>query len=234
MQGVLCHLCSFHKRLSGAGCGVLLLLMCFSTEGWGQYLAALTDPVLTKVEKKYGGKARLRVSNWRKLMSGVNASATPIKESSKLNQSNDFFNQIVWVSDKQHWGKEDYWATPIEMLGTNGGDCEDFSIAKYFTLKDISVKTSKLRITYVKALAYNQAHMVLAYYPTPSSDPLIMDNINKKILPASKRRDLLPVFGFNGENLWLAKNRNKKLKNSSQKSLPQWRRLNQKLLSEVL
>jgi len=49
--------------------------------------------------------------------------------------------------------------------------------------------------------------MVLAYYPTPGSDPLILDNLIKKIRPASTRHDLLPVYSFNGENLWLAKER---------------------------
>jgi len=233
MQGGFRHLWLSHKRLSGFGCWVLLSC-CLSSNSWGQYLQNLSDSVLQKVEARYGARAKTRVADWKSLMLANKNSSKPVKERKKLDLSNDFFNRIKWISDQDHWGREDYWATPIEMLGTNGGDCEDFSIAKYFTLKDINVSTAKMRITYVKALAYNQAHMVLAYYAYPSADPLIMDNINMRILPASKRRDLLPVFGFNGENLWLAKNRNKKLKNSSQKSLPQWRKLNQKLLSEVM
>ncbi len=199
-----------------------------------QYIDGINDQVLNKVASKYGPDARTRVSDWKKLMTNNADPQNAVSESKKLKTSNSFFNKIRWVSDQKHWGREDYWATPIEMLGTNGGDCEDYSIAKYFTLKDTHVSTSKLRITYVKAIEYNQAHMVLAYYKTPDAEPLIMDNINLRILPASQRSDLLPVYSFNGENLWLAKARGKKLKASSQRSLPQWRKLNEKLLEEVM
>ncbi|MCV6613692.1 MAG: transglutaminase-like cysteine peptidase [Cellvibrionaceae bacterium] len=212
----------------------LCLSLIYTPLGQAQYLKGINDQLLAKVERKYGSRARTRVADWRKLMSRNANTGKPVSEPKKLRSSNDFFNRIRWVSDQRHWGREDYWATPIEMLGTNGGDCEDYSIAKYFTLKETRVSTAKLRITYVKAIQYNQAHMVLAYYERPDAEPLIMDNINLRILPASRRQDLLPVYSFNGENLWLAKARGKKLKASSQRSLPQWRKLNQKLLAEVL
>jgi hypothetical protein len=47
--------------------------------------------------------------------------------------------------------------------------------------------------------------MVLAYFPTSDSEPLVLDNIRKTIQPASDRSDLLPVYSFNGSGLWLAK-----------------------------
>ncbi|MCV6621485.1 MAG: transglutaminase-like cysteine peptidase [Cellvibrionaceae bacterium] len=220
------------SRFKYAICSLpLILLPQLAT---AQYIDGINEQVLNKVESKYGSSARNRVADWKKLMDRNADPQKAISESKKLKSSNRFFNEVRWVSDQRHWGMEDYWATPIEMLGTNGGDCEDYSIAKYFTLKDTHVSTAKLRITYVKAIEYNQAHMVLAYYETPDAEPLIMDNINLRILPASKRNDLLPVYSFNGENLWLAKARGKKLKASSQKSLPQWRKLNEKLLAEVM
>ena len=195
-------------------------------------LAGLSDKVLARIESLYGGDARQRVGDWQQLMVEVNAQVD-MADTPKMTRSNDFFNQVHWVSDLEHWGREDYWATPIETLATNAGDCEDFSIGKYFTLKDTGVDNEKLRITYVKALEYNQAHMVLAYYPTPDAEPLILDNINKTILPASQRPDLLPIYSFNGESLWLAKARGKKLKANSMVSLPQWRDVNQRMLEEL-
>jgi predicted transglutaminase-like cysteine proteinase len=129
-----------------------------------------------------------------------------LPEGGKLELVNDFMNRTRFLNDIDHWGKEDYWATPIEFLSTDGGDCEDFSIAKYFTLRALGVSDDKLRITYVKELViYNQAHMVLAYFTTPDAEPLVLDNINKTIQPASTRTDLLPVYSFNGSGLWLAK-----------------------------
>lgn len=63
----------------------------------------------------------------------------------------------------------------------------------------------KLRLTYVKALTINKAHMVVSYFDNPKSEPLILDNLNSRILPASQRQDLLPVYSYNGDGLWLAK-----------------------------
>jgi predicted transglutaminase-like cysteine proteinase len=166
----------------------------------------LSDKVLAFIEKKYGLPARKRVTDWKRLMeSNRNKS-----ETEKLELVNQFFNQTPFVSDAEHWGKEDYWATPIEMLATSGGDCEDFAIGKYFTLVQLGVPVKKLQITYVKAMNWNpinQAHMVLAFYPTPEAIPEILDNLIPEIKSASLRKDLTPVYSFNGEGLWLAKER---------------------------
>lgn len=191
----------------------------------------LSSTLLERVGEKYGAEAVLRLQGWAALME---AGGLPsVIESEKLNEANNYFNKVQWLSDLAHWGQEDYWATPIETLATNGGDCEDFSIGKYFTLLQTKVANEKLRITYVKSLTYNQAHMVLAYYPQPDAEPLILDNINKSILPASQRGDLLPIYSFNGESIWLAKARAEKLNANSQKSLPQWKGVNERLLQEL-
>lgn len=166
----------------------------------------LSDKVLAYVEKKYGLSARTRVTDWKRLME----SNRNKPEAEKLELVNQFFNQTTFVSDADHWGKNDYWATPIEMLATSGGDCEDFAISKYFTLVQLGVPIKKLQITYVKAMNWNpinQAHMVLAYYPTPDAIPEILDNLIPEIKSATLRKDLTPVYSFNGEGLWLAKER---------------------------
>lgn len=204
----------------------------FSALASAQFLE-MDERIFQFIEKKYSAKARQRVEDWQGLMITTNRAAA-LNDLQKTVSANDFFNQIHWVSDIEHWGKEDYWATPIETLATNGGDCEDFSIGKYFTLSETGVDNEKIRITYVKALDYNQAHMVLAYYSSPEAEPLILDNINKTILPASQRTDLLPIYSFNGEGLWLAKARGRKLKANSQQSLPQWGEVNKRLMQELM
>lgn len=163
----------------------------------------LDDKILTYVEKKYGIIARQRLVSWDELMRFNKEDS----ESKKLKLVNDFFNQVRFISDDIHWQQKDYWATPVEFLSTNGGDCEDFTLAKYFTLRQMGVPDKKLRLTYVKAVRLNQAHMVLSYFETPSAEPLILDNLIKDIKRASLRRDLIPVYSFNGAGLWLAKER---------------------------
>ena len=68
---------------------------------------------------------------------------------------------------------------------------------------------------YVRALRLKQSHMVLAYFENPDAMPLILDNINEKILPANYRKDLQPIYSFNGDGLWAAKaqGRGRKIKN---------------------
>ena len=88
------------------------------------------------------------------------------------------------------------------------GDCEDFAIIKYYTLKEAGIPISKLRLVYVKAKlngpsgATLQAHMVLAYYPAPNAEPMVLDNLVTDIRPATQRTDLQPVFSFNSEAIW--------------------------------
>jgi len=156
---------------------------------------------LRKVEQDYGDYARQRVLVWYQLINEYN-DARPLD---KLVFVNNFFNQLAFINDSELWGQEDYWATPLQMLSSNGGDCEDFSIAKYFTLRKMGIPEERMRLAYVKALQLDQAHMVLTYFPTPESEPLILDNLVTDIRPSSERTDLLPVYSFNGNGLWLAK-----------------------------
>ncbi|XUO88092.1 transglutaminase-like cysteine peptidase [Halomonas sp. KM072] len=125
----------------------------------------------------------------------------------QLRDVNDFFNRrIRWVDDIQAWGQEDFWATPLEAMGNGQGDCEDYSIAKYITLKQLGVPGDRLRMIYVRARIgrsqITQAHMVLGYYSTPNAEPLVLDNLMPSITPASQRNDLDPVFSFNSSGLW--------------------------------
>jgi len=164
----------------------------------------ITEALLEKVEAKYNKFARQRVESWKTLME----TSTELSDSEKLDLVNNFFNtNIMFINDQALWNKEDYWATPIEALSIGAGDCEDYSIAKYFTLKQLGVDEEKLRITYVKAVNIGQAHMVLTYFETKRSIPLVLDNIDAQIKPANLRKDLVPVYSFNGRGLWLAKSR---------------------------
>ena len=189
----------------------------------------VSDRVLEYVRNEFGEEAENRLVTWQNLQQ-IAASA-PVERQLKL--VNSFFNQVRFINDIKHWGEEDYWATPIEMLATNGADCEDFSIAKYLTLKSLGVPDDQLRITYVKALDYNQAHMVLAWYPTPDADPLILDNLINDIKPASQRTDLEPVYSFNGEGLWLNRLGQSQQRIGDPARLGHWQDMNQRLLESL-
>ncbi len=211
-------------------CAVLLLLVGACSLSFASEFT-VGKKVLAWVEKEYGSEARARVMGWQSLVRKEQAEPSP-EDLPTLTRANDYFNQVRWLADLAHWGQEDYWATPIETLASNGGDCEDFSIGKYFSLLESDLDPTKLRITYVKSLTYDQAHMVLAYYPRPDAEPLILDNIRGEVLPASQRADLKPIYSFNGESIWLARDRGRKLKGNSQVSLPKWKALNERMRQE--
>jgi len=179
-----------------AGVLLLVLLALTASAAWN------FDTIVRNAEQRYGdlGPAKARIQSWGRLIDD----SENLDEAAKLKAVNSFFNgALVFTDDMTVWHQEDYWATPVEALYKGAGDCEDYAIAKYVTLRRLGVASDKLRITYVKALIQNQAHMVLTYYPTPTADPLVLDNLIPQIKPASQRKDLLPVYAFNAEGLWL-------------------------------
>lgn len=183
-----------------------------------------------RAEALYGplGQGRARIDAWQQLL----ASQQQGDELARLKAVNLFFNrQLRYVEDIDLWHEVDYWATPVQSLLKGAGDCEDYAIAKYFSLRRVGIPAEKLRITYVKALRQNRAHMVLTYYSTPQAQPLVLDSLMDAIKPASQRSDLLPVYAFNGEGLWLTgAGGNRKVGDT--KRLSRWQDLLQKMQAE--
>jgi predicted transglutaminase-like cysteine proteinase len=120
------------------------------------------------------------------------------------------------------------------MLSVGAGDCEDYSIAKYFTLKELGVAEDKLRITYVKAIKIDQAHMVLTYFENKRAIPLVLDNLVIDIKPATQRQDLVPVYSFNGAGLWLAKARGEGQRVGEASKLSLWQDLERRMTQEFI
>ncbi|WP_333855930.1 transglutaminase-like cysteine peptidase [Denitromonas sp.] len=173
--------------------------------------AALADPRLDRVEEtarqRYDSAVVARVQSWRAALSHMQGKS----DTEQLREANDFFNrQVQFLDDTVVWQQKDYWATPLETLAKRAGDCEDFVIAKYLSLRQLGMADEKLRLIYVRAKiggersSLTQAHMVLGYFETPTSEPLVLDNLVGDIQPASRRTDLFPVFSFNSSGLWVA------------------------------
>ena len=181
------------------------------------------DKLAERAASEYGAQARQDVEDLTLLMAQLKTA----DEKTQLTKINLFFNQRIrrFDDDINIWGQSDYWATPLESLGRQRGDCEDFSIAKYLFLKQL-IPDEKLRLTYVRAQIggpYSkifQAHMVLIYYETPTAEPLVLDNLISEIRPASRRKDLRPIFSFNSDGLWVAGD--KQDKGNSTTHLSRW------------
>jgi len=205
---------------------LILLLQCTNSVADNNFNIVLNDKLLTEIKAKYGNFVAKRIQAWQKII----INNQNITEKNKLLLVNNFFNQLQFANDIHIWKKKDYWATPFEFLIKNAGDCEDFAIAKYFTLRALHIPDNKLQIAYVNALSINQAHMVLTYFSTPQAVPLILDNLVGEILPASKRIDLVPVYSFNAKNLWKAKDNKTQQRLGDSKHLANWRELNKRFI----
>jgi predicted transglutaminase-like cysteine proteinase len=183
-----------------------------------------------KATELYGplGEGQARIDAWQRLLATQQQTA----ELEQLKVVNLFFNkQVRYVEDIDLWGEVDYWETPVQALWKGAGDCEDYAIAKYFSLRRLGVSSDKLRITYVKALRQNRAHMVLTYYATPEAMPLVLDSLMDEIKPANQRPDLLPVYSFNAEGLYLPGAKGTK-KVGDTKRLSRWQDVLKKMRAE--
>ena len=158
------------------------------------------------MQTRFGAAGIAKLHAWN-LLRENNQTKTPAEKTKAVN---DFFNKNTrFEDDIVHWKVSDYWATPLETLGSGAGDCEDYTIAKYFTLIHLGISIEHLRLIYVKAQIGGatskvfQAHMVLGYYEQPNSIPLILDSLVSDIETADRRSDLHPVFSFNSDGLWV-------------------------------
>lgn len=199
----------------------LLTIFCFSSFHAADYEF---NKLSSLANQRYGQEAYKNIVELNQLVIHLK-SASDIE---KLKNVNDFFNRkIRFTDDAELWEQSDYWATPLETIGKLAGDCEDFSIAKYVLLKTLNLPDDKLRLTYVRAEIVDhdihsaRAHMVLSYYSTPQSEPLILDNLIPEIMPASKRKDLAPIFNFNSKGLWVGSST--KSKGDATTHLSRWR-----------
>lgn len=146
------------------------------------------------------------ILRWRKMLEEI----ADKPESEQLISVNDFFHRNVrYQLDTTLYEVNDYWATPLETLGHGLGDCEDWAIAKYVSLRHLGVSDENLRLIYVRAKIggprspISRAHMVLGYFETPGAEPMILDSLVSSVLPASERTDLSPTFSFNADGLWV-------------------------------
>lgn len=193
------------RRYIAFSTGIALLVLLVLT---GQAAALQFDPAAIQqyAQSHYGGRSGQQVSRWLAMMSQQRSQP----ELQQLRAVNSFWNSTVrGGEDRTIWGREDYWATPLETLGKQAGDCEDFVIGKYFSLVHMGMPAEKLRFIYVRARLGGMgskttiAHMVLGYYPTPDAVPLILDNLTGSIVKANQRPDLTPVFSFNAQGVYV-------------------------------
>ena len=132
---------------------------------------------------------------WRKMLAKAKADSP----ADQLNDVNRFLNLFDYVPDTVNWGGIDYWETPREFFA-KGGECKDYSISKYFTLRILGWPSDKLWIIILQDMNLNVTHAVLA--AKLDDRTLILDNQVPDLVDQSRIRHYKPIFGL-GESGWV-------------------------------
>jgi predicted transglutaminase-like cysteine proteinase len=181
----------------------------------------VSEKLLEKVREEHGTVAVTRLRNWKSMVKHSDARL----DTEKLALVNEFINRAHRVNDRDSWHKTDTRADPLEFLVNHSGDGQDFAIAKLFTLHQMGVDLAKMRISYVKSNGQNRPHTVLAYFASPTAEPLILDNIERRIKPSSARADLEPIYLFDPRDVLLVEGASRQLPEEKSNHIVKWQNL---------
>lgn len=136
------------------------------------------------------------MTGWRLMVKGLQGQ----DQATQLNMVNAFFNRWQYRSDAETYGVAEYWASPLEFMA-NSGDCEDYAIAKYATLKFLGYDDARMRIV---ALVDNNrggiGHSVLSV-ATPDGK-MILDNLSNYAYLDGQQTGYSPRFAVNQSGIY--------------------------------
>ncbi len=182
-------------------------LVDFLHKGQGMFIGGrlvIAEPIKAQAKERVGSKALKRLEKWQELINS-NQSHSDWR---KLKAVNDFFNhKIKEIQDQDAAKGYDYWQSPIETLVRGKGDCDDFTIAKYVSLRLLGIPAEQLRVGVVEHTKWG-GHGVLFFYPVHEHDPWVLDNLMSERLGADIGRirrlsarvnfnEIKPLWGMN-------------------------------------
>lgn len=140
-----------------------------------------TPANIMKYKSIYGNDSVKRLKIITQTLYGIKNKKLHIK----LLTINNIFNRLKYLSDITHWKQDEYWPSPLELIGTGAGDLADISLIKYFALISLGIDKDKLKLVYVKLdhgnTYKNSKYIALAYFHNDKSLPILLDKVNKKI-----------------------------------------------------
>jgi len=170
------------------------------TEMWRRYNLPrqASQPAKGSAEARCRGLGRIQCSReaWDAFI--AENGETPPRE--LLDKVNAYMNRAAYIVDPVNWGIPDYWATPDEFF-LKDGDCEDYAISKYITLKRLGVDPASMRLVILQDENLNVAHAVLAV--TLEGETFILDNQIDAVLPDTQILHYRPVYSINESAWWL-------------------------------
>jgi len=139
-----------------------------------------------------------RVQVWKAAIQGLKGKSI----ADQIKGVDEYVNGVRYIEDTRNYHKSDYWATPIEFF-SKGGDCEDFAIAKYASLRALGFTTDQMRIAIVQDKIKNIPHAILIVYTDEGN--FVLDNQEKRTKHVEDVARYKPIFSINSSNWWLHK-----------------------------
>ena len=118
----------------------------------------------------------------------------------RLHCVNTFWNRYPYIQDIRNWGRNDYWAIPAEFI-KKSGDCEDYAIIKYYTLRELGQPDETMRIVVLKDTLRKLAHAVLAV--REGDKVFILDNVSNAIISHDRLSHYLPAYSLNQDHAFV-------------------------------
>lgn len=144
-----------------------------------------------------GERPACRVEQWQRFLGGITGNA----EAEQLRLVNRYVNRARYIPDRRNWKRADYWAAPEELF-SRGGDCEDYAIAKYLSLRSLGISPERLRIVVLYDKRRREDHAILAVFG--DEETLILDNHYRRVLSWTKMRARYqPYYSLNERSVWI-------------------------------
>ncbi len=144
------------------------------------------------------GALKCRLADWRRFLATLEGKP----RGEQILAVNAHLNRVRYFEDLPNYGVPDYWATPREFL-TRDGDCEDYAIAKYMSLRTLGFKADELRLVVLQDLNLGVAHAVLVVYHDGKA--LLLDNQIRQVVETQQVRHYRPLYSINEQAWWLHK-----------------------------
>jgi predicted transglutaminase-like cysteine proteinase len=137
-----------------------------------------------------------RLDQWRRFVDSLRGLAPR----SQVEAINHEMNRRTHTRDLRNWGVEDYWASPMEFLDKSG-DCEDFAIAKYVSLRALGWSDRQLRLVVLQDRRVQMMHAILVVQL--EGETLVLDNQIPSVVKADSIRHYTPLYSINQSGWWL-------------------------------
>jgi predicted transglutaminase-like cysteine proteinase len=139
---------------------------------------------------------RCIVAEWRQMIAQLRTKS----RREQIDGVNAYFNRFPYTLDLGNWGVSDYWASPLQFLARSG-DCEDYAIAKFVSLRQLGFANGELRIVVLDDVNLKVAHAVLVVADGPRL--LVLDNQIPQVVESTRILHYKPIYSINKERWWL-------------------------------